>query len=148
MSTSHGSGFSAVVTEAWNENNLIAVLLELTYRCNLDCFFCYNDLGKKGRPVPTERYLSLLEEFKEEGVLVLALSGGEPLMHPGFWEIATRASDLAFPSGSRRTGMASRRTRSSVSTGMCGPSGSRSAFTEAGRRPTTARLAFRGRSSA
>lgn len=96
MSEGARSGFSEVVTDAWNENHLIAVLLELTYRCNLDCFFCYNDLGKKGRLVATERYLSFLEECREEGVLVLALSGGEPLMHPGFWEIATRASDLAF----------------------------------------------------
>lgn len=94
--TGRGPSFASVVSGAWTENRLFSVLLELTYRCNLDCFYCYNDLGKRGMLVPLERYLSLLDEIREQGALVLTLSGGEPLLHPGFWQIATRASDLAF----------------------------------------------------
>lgn len=85
-----------IAARAVETNTLFGVLLELTYRCNLDCFFCYNDLSKRGTPVSTERYLALLEELQGMGVLNLTLSGGEPLAHPGFWIIARRASALSF----------------------------------------------------
>ncbi len=61
----------------WRDNQLFSALLELTYRCNLDCAFCYNDVGLKGRPLTRQRYGELLEELAELGVLHLALSGGE-----------------------------------------------------------------------
>jgi MoaA/NifB/PqqE/SkfB family radical SAM enzyme len=88
--------FEQILFRTWRDNTLFAVLLELTYRCNLDCFFCYNDLGLKGRPLSTERYLALLDELAELEVMNLILSGGEPLAHPGFFEIGRRACELGF----------------------------------------------------
>ena len=32
---------------------LHSAMLELTYRCNLDCFFCYNDKDATGEPWPS-----------------------------------------------------------------------------------------------
>lgn len=88
--------FAGVLARAAEEERLFSVLLELTYRCNLACVFCYNDVGKRGRPLATDRYLRLLGELAEMEVLNLTLSGGEPLAHPGFFEIGARARALGF----------------------------------------------------
>ncbi len=90
------SGFGGKVESIWRENRLFTVLLELTYRCNLDCFFCYNDVSLKGTPLATEQYFSLLDELAELGTLQLSLSGGEPLAHPDFFRIGARARELGF----------------------------------------------------
>lgn len=88
--------FEKILFRTWQDNTLFAVLLELTYRCNLDCFFCYNDLGLRGRPLSTERYLELLDELASLEVMNLILSGGEPLAHPDFFTLGRRARDLGF----------------------------------------------------
>jgi MoaA/NifB/PqqE/SkfB family radical SAM enzyme len=88
--------YGGVIARTWRENLLFSVLLELTYRCNLDCFFCYNDLALAGRALGRERYLSLLAELSDLGVLHLVLSGGEPLAHPDFFAVGARARALGF----------------------------------------------------
>lgn len=85
-----------LVSRTWEENILFNVLLELTYQCNLDCFFCYNDRSLQGKPLDFWRYQELLEELANLGVLNLILSGGEPLAHPDFWKIGTLARELGF----------------------------------------------------
>lgn len=88
--------FAGLVQRTWREHLLFSVLVELTYRCNLDCFFCYNDLGLRGTPLSRERYLALLDELAELQVFHLTLSGGEPLAHPHFLELGGRARELGF----------------------------------------------------
>src|SRR5262249_47912400 len=78
------------------DNHLFSVLLELTYRCNLDCFFCYNDLGQVGRPLSREAYFQLFEDLAALQVMNLTLSGGEPLAHPDFLALGRRARELGF----------------------------------------------------
>lgn len=85
-----------LVSRTWEENILFNVLLELTYQCNLDCFFCYNDRSLQGKPLDFWRYQELLKELAGLGVLNLVLSGGEPLAHPDFWKIGAVARDLGF----------------------------------------------------
>ncbi|HYX26521.1 MAG TPA: radical SAM/SPASM domain-containing protein [Thermoanaerobaculia bacterium] len=85
-----------LMATAWRQNLLVSVLVELTYRCNLDCFFCYNDLGLKGEPLRREQYLALFQELRELEVLHLTLSGGEPLAHPDFLALGARARELGF----------------------------------------------------
>jgi MoaA/NifB/PqqE/SkfB family radical SAM enzyme len=87
---------SRVLATTWRENLLFSVLLELTYRCNLDCFFCYNDLGLRGEPLSRDRYFRLLDELRELEVMNLTLSGGEPLAHPDFLALGARARELGF----------------------------------------------------
>lgn len=88
--------FSSTVKRSWRENRLMSVLLELTYACNLDCVFCYNDTTLEGEPLTLAHYEGLLEDLASLGVLNLSLSGGEPLAHPRFFEIATHARRLGF----------------------------------------------------
>jgi len=88
--------FSATVKRAWNQNRLMSVMLELTYACNLDCTFCYNDLSLDGQRLTLAQYRTLLDDLAEMGVLNLTLTGGEPLAHPNFFEIARYARSLGF----------------------------------------------------
>lgn len=88
--------FSDTVKRTWNGNRLMSVLLELTYACNLDCVFCYNDLSLGGQRLSFEQYRELLDDLASLGVLNLSLSGGEPLAHPRFFEIASHARGLGF----------------------------------------------------
>ena len=71
------------------------VVWELTHRCNLSCFMCYN----VRRPEPeltTEEAFDVLAQMAETGVLRLTLTGGEPLLRPDFFDIARRARELDF----------------------------------------------------
>jgi MoaA/NifB/PqqE/SkfB family radical SAM enzyme len=95
MSAEPGS-FGALVQRAWRENRLFSVLLELTYRCNLDCWFCYNDLSAGGQPLSASEWIRLLEDLREMEVLNVTFSGGEPLAHPDFMRFGRRARDLGF----------------------------------------------------
>jgi len=89
-------GFHDLIHRTWQENILFTVMLELTYRCNLNCFFCYNDLDLQGKPLATEDYLRLLDELADLDCMNLILTGGEPLAHPGFFQIGARARELGF----------------------------------------------------
>ena len=89
-------GFEQILQKTWRDNVLFSVLVELTYRCNLDCFFCYNDLGLRGEPLSTGQYLAFFAELSDLQVLNLTLSGGEPLAHPDFLKLGSRARELGF----------------------------------------------------
>lgn len=98
---------------------LHSAMLELTYSCNLDCFYCYNDTEAQGVPLSFEQYRRLLEDLAEMQVLFLSLTGGEPLAHPRFFEIATLARSLGFAlrvksSGHALRGEIARRLRDEV----------------------------------
>jgi MoaA/NifB/PqqE/SkfB family radical SAM enzyme len=88
--------YSDTIKRAWNDNRLMSVLLELTYACNLDCTFCYNDLSLGGQRLSLEQYRELLDDLASIGVLSVSLTGGEPLAHPRFFDIASHARSLGF----------------------------------------------------
>jgi radical SAM protein with 4Fe4S-binding SPASM domain len=78
---------------------------QLTDRCNLRCRHCYIGEGlhwPKGhlrrQELPYDTILTILKEFEEIQGLRLLLSGGEPLLHPSFWEINEVLRDYAFRS--------------------------------------------------
>lgn len=111
--------FSELIERSWEKNHLVSVLLELTYRCNLDCFFCYNDLGLKGRPLTLAQYESLLRDLAAMNVLNVSLSGGEPLAHRDFFAIGAFARELGFvvrvkSNGHALSGELARRLRDEV----------------------------------
>jgi MoaA/NifB/PqqE/SkfB family radical SAM enzyme len=74
----------------------LSASLELTYRCNWRCVFCYNPRHNDLRGLPSERWLSVLDELRALGTLYVALTGGEPLTHPEFLRIARGARERAF----------------------------------------------------
>lgn len=111
--------FERLLLRTWSDNHLFSVLVELTYRCNLDCFFCYNDLGLRGRPLSVEQYDELFADLRELQVLNLTLSGGEPLAHPDFLRLGARARELGFvvrikSNGHALRGVMARRIRDEI----------------------------------
>jgi MoaA/NifB/PqqE/SkfB family radical SAM enzyme len=62
--------------------------LELTYRCNWRCVFCYNPRHHDQRGLTTAEWLAVLDDLRALGTLSVALTGGEALVHPGFLDIA------------------------------------------------------------
>lgn len=68
------------------------VYFELTPRCTLDCRMCYVHLtpAQMGdrKELSTEQWLRIVDEAVEAGMLYAVLTGGECMLHPGFWEIA------------------------------------------------------------
>ena len=71
--------------------------LQITNRCNLQCRHCY--IGEVSYQDLTRKQIQrALEEFEEIQGLRLLLSGGEPLLHPYFWEVNEGLREYAFRS--------------------------------------------------
>jgi len=70
------------------------LLLLVNRGCNLRCTFC--DLWEGHVHMPVERAIALLDDAVAIGTEVLVLTGGEPFLHPGLFEIvrAARARGL------------------------------------------------------
>jgi len=88
--------YLGLLARTWSENLLYSALIELTYRCNLDCFYCYNDTALNGKPLSREQYLALFADLRELGAAELILSGGEPLAHPDFFALGAAARESRF----------------------------------------------------
>lgn len=73
------------------------VTLDLTWRCNYRCSFCYNtdDSRRRGDP-PWEATDRLLRELASWGVREILYLGGEPLLHSKFDNVMELGSDLGF----------------------------------------------------
>ncbi len=78
------------------------VMLELTYRCNVDCVHCYcqhlNEPIKRSE-LTTDEWKKVLDQLAEMGALYLTLTGGEIFIRKDFWEIANHAKKNHFAIG-------------------------------------------------
>ncbi len=61
------------------------LLLNITNKCNLACRHCYYSKGEKH--IKPHLFEKAVSQFEEMGGLKLMLSGGEPLLHPEFWNL-------------------------------------------------------------
>ena len=76
------------------------VLIEVTYRCNLSCPFCFADSGTWSTPDPSlddlaARFRTALEKSGSQNIV--QLSGGEPTMRDDLTEIIAVGRDIGFP---------------------------------------------------
>ncbi len=72
-------------------------LIELTYRCNLNCIHCYcKGSENKDKELDTEQWKEILDEIHKEGCLWLTISGGDPLVREDFLEIYSYAVRKGF----------------------------------------------------
>lgn len=64
----------------------VGVKLELTYRCNLKCPFCYTDSPRRtrerARDLDDAARRAVVEEAIGLGVIEAVVTGGEPLLRP------------------------------------------------------------------
>ena len=85
-----------LIVEAGKRTIPLEVALELTHHCNFRCQHCYIPDFSAPDLLSTERILALLDELAEMGTLFLTLTGGEMLLRPDWYEIASRARSLGF----------------------------------------------------
>lgn len=73
----------------------MAVYLEVTNSCNLQCSHCYMSasLQESSKVLTTGEIYSVIDDLNRMDVFTLVLSGGEPLMRKDIFDIARYASD-------------------------------------------------------
>jgi len=82
------------ITRPQITNAPFLVVWDFTHRCNLKCKHCYLD-AQKALPdeLDTEEAKKLIRDLAAAGVVVIAFSGGEPLMRKDFFDIASYAHE-------------------------------------------------------
>jgi len=77
---------------------LSEIKFEVTDRCNLACSFCHQDFGAKGgtTTLNMEVYERVLKAAKAEGIKVVRLTGGEPLVLKSIDKFLRLAKDMGF----------------------------------------------------
>lgn len=77
------------------------ITLELTYQCNCRCRHCYINAAqcsatgisepRHSKSLTADQFIAILDMTADHGASVVELTGGEPLLHPGFWRILEHA---------------------------------------------------------
>jgi pyrroloquinoline quinone biosynthesis protein E len=72
----------------------LSLLCELTYRCNLQCPYCYNPLDLDGyrEELDTATWQRVIGEAAELGIVQLGFSGGEPTLRRDLATLVATAS--------------------------------------------------------
>ena len=72
------------------------LVIELTNRCNLSCFHCFDERHAATGDLPLELIEKVLREGKRCGIEQLSFTGGEPTIHRRFEEIIERVSAAGY----------------------------------------------------
>lgn len=70
------------------------IYLEITSKCNLHCNYCYNDSQINGSQLALDKIKNLMQYSVSVGVNNMAISGGEPLLHPDIISIIEYAANI------------------------------------------------------
>lgn len=92
-------------------HDLNYLFFEITQRCNLACRHCGSDCASDvSQPdLPADSILAVLDGIRKRhdpGRITVALTGGEPLLYPGFFELGTAITALGYPWGMVSNGWA------------------------------------------
>jgi MoaA/NifB/PqqE/SkfB family radical SAM enzyme len=87
--------YSYLVNRAFEQALPLNCQIEITYRCNHLCSFCYNS-PTGAAEMSTEQIFEVLRKVREVGVLYLTLTGGEAMCHRDFYEIASEVRRLGM----------------------------------------------------
>ena len=71
------------------------VVWNITRRCNLKCIHCYSDSDAREYPgeLTWDQCTGVIKDLADYGVPAVLLSGGEPLVHPRFFDLAKFARE-------------------------------------------------------
>jgi len=89
------SPYSRMLQRAFNEASPLNCQIEVTYRCNHLCTFCYNSPTGE-REMTTEQIFEALRKIADFGVLYVTLTGGEAMCHKDFFKIAAEVRRLGM----------------------------------------------------
>ena len=74
------------------------LFFEITDRCNLKCMHCGSNCSAEGSYLAVDDIKAALRSALREKPMI-CLTGGEPMLHPAFFEIADRVSSMGFDWG-------------------------------------------------
>ena len=91
----------ALLHQATAQKCPISGTFELTARCNLSCKMCYIhntscDNASRDKELTTAQWIDLAEQAKNNGTLILLLTGGEPTLREDFCEIYRACAERGF----------------------------------------------------
>ncbi|MDY2814764.1 MAG: radical SAM protein [Dorea sp.] len=91
----------SLVQKASQKRIPIGGSLEILPLCNMNCDMCYvrlsrEEMERKGRIRTADEWLDLAKEMKEQGVLFLLLTGGEPFLYPEFQKLYSGLSKMGM----------------------------------------------------
>ena len=89
--------------QQWAKLNKVPLnaTFELTPLCNFSCVMCYVHLTREqmesqGKMLSGKQWLEIAKQAKELGTLNVCITGGEPFVHPDFWEIYSELNKMGF----------------------------------------------------
>lgn len=71
------------------------LFFEITDRCNLKCMHCGSNCTSEGSCLTIDDIKAALRSVSKDKPMI-CLTGGEPMLHPDFFEIANCVSDMGF----------------------------------------------------
>ncbi len=79
------------------KNIPLSVFIELTHRCNLQCYYCYQKSYTPAAEMSFSQWERVMQALAEMESLYITFSGGEPFLRPDCMEIVSsaRKHDLA-----------------------------------------------------
>jgi len=85
---------------AWVDNIMgpVFAAIDITYRCNLQCPYCFVSAGKR-KNAPTiskQNFTRIVDLLADSGTLGICLCGGEPTLHPDLLEFISYAKDYGM----------------------------------------------------
>lgn len=97
----HSEIESYITARASVLNQAIGGTMELLPLCNMHCKMCYiyhskAEMEKEGKMLNGDQWLRIAQDLKDNGVLFLLLTGGEPLLHPDFKRIYATLLTMGF----------------------------------------------------
>lgn len=81
---------------AAEKNIPLSVLIELTYRCNLSCYYCYQRTLSKEKELSCAQWSGILAQLARAGTLYVTFSGGEWLVRSDALAIIAAACSRDF----------------------------------------------------
>src|SRR3989338_7667582 len=84
----------------------LVVVLNVTFRCNLRCGYCYGQyFGRKDKDFTTEELLGLIDDLGKMGTRSITLGGGEPLMRDDIEKIVKQIKSMGIECGFNTNGL-------------------------------------------
>ncbi|MBI4223797.1 MAG: radical SAM protein, partial [Deltaproteobacteria bacterium] len=84
------------VQKARGKPQIVKVMVELTYGCNLRCVHCYNPTHQARGELTTKQVLKILDDLQTEGSLHVGFTGGELFTRNDAGAILRYAKQLGF----------------------------------------------------
>jgi radical SAM protein with 4Fe4S-binding SPASM domain len=82
------------IREKYKKIDIKLAYVHLTYKCNLNCEYCYNrDKLNTCKELSLEGMKKVIDTLKENGVDKVVFTGGEPTLYPYFKEIVNYVYD-------------------------------------------------------